>query len=136
MAHNDFLEDSKSYRLLEVLFHYAAVNVSFLFLRRHMRFFLKQSKAAFYNSGSKRLFTFTLKACADNPGYFIAFSLISILISHFLLSLLNHSMMNFFAVMVVPVIFYLIWMKKNGLAGFMSAAYKNSLISRILNKKV
>ncbi len=136
MAHNDFVEDSKSYRLFEAIFRYAAASVSFLFLRRHLEFFLKWSKAAFSNSETKRLFIFFLKICADNPKYFIIISIISILISHFLLSLLNHSRMNILSVMVAPVIFYSVWIKKDGLAGFMSAAYKNSLISRILNKKV
>lgn len=135
MAYSDLIEDSKSYKLFEAFLRYAAVSVSFLFLKRYFEAFLKWLRAAFYNSESKRFFKSLLNICTDNSKYFMIFSVISIFISHFLLSLLSRSKTNFLSVMIMPVIFYAVCMKKNGLTGFLATAYKNSLIYKILNKK-
>lgn len=136
MSQDNVVTQSVSYKLIHAFFLYFLASASFHYAKSFIQTIMKISKVILMHSESQRFFTSIYKIFINNVRYTALFAVLFILICHLLLDFLMHKRIHHGSVLILSSLLIVIYCAKRNIIKYMISVFTNSILFKILNKKI
>lgn len=136
MSQDNVVTQSVSYKLIHAFFLYFLASASFHYAKSFIQTIMKVSKVILMHSESHRFFTSIYKIFINNVRYTALFAGLFILICRLLLDFLIYKRVHYSSVLILFSLLIIVYYMKKDIIKYTISVFTNSILFKILNKKI